>query len=229
MPKKIKEDETLETEAASDEESQDTETEESDLESEETEEVETEETDEESEGDAEESEEDSTGEDILESELEKEKKRLGKKIDKERGKRIEAEKGKGISAEEVLKMIDEGIATSERRTNKSQAQAIAAQISGSDAERDLTLIYLESKIIPSGNIEQDVKDANALVNLKKNDAKTRELQKSIQSKKSRSGGSQAGAGTEQEKVSSSSKEEKEAADFAGTTVEKLRESRKKRE
>ena len=169
-----------------------------------------------------ESEEDQTpNEDEYASELERERARLGKKIDKERQKRIEAEKNKGLSREEIKQMIDEGLSQTEKRIQRNQMEELANRLSNSTSEKDLILHHYENSIIPSGNLEEDMKRAYLLANSKRLESTISELKKTIAHKKTTSSGGSAGTPVEQKPPKKYSKDVIDGAKFAGVTPEEF--------
>jgi len=100
------------------------------------------------------------------SELQKERERLGKKVDTERKRRIQAQRN-ALSREEVEEILEKKVRESERRILAGQVQTIAARMAKTDSERELILFHYEHSIIPSGNIEEDLDKARALANRKR--------------------------------------------------------------
>ena len=164
--------------------------------------------------------EDSTGLDF-ETELEKERERLGKKIDKERDKRIAAEKLQGLSREDAEKLIDERVLLSERRLMRGRAEQLASQMAGSEAEKNLILLHYDNSIIPSGNIEEDMDKAYALANLKRVKGTISELKKAAIHKKTLSSNSDAGQPVERKPIKKYSQDIIDGAKFAGKTPEEF--------
>ena len=156
------------------------------------------------------------------AELEKERTRLGQKIDRERERRIAAEKNKGLSREEIEKIVDEKTAITEKRLLRERALIIAERLSTSPAERDLILFHYDNSIISSGNIEEDIEKAHAIANRKKVKGEISELKKANQSNKNiRVGSSGAGAPIESKKVPKYSQDVIDGAKFAGVTPEEF--------
>lgn len=157
-----------------------------------------------------------------EAELEEERNRLGKKIDKERAKRIEAEKDKGLSREEVEALINEKVSQTEKRLLNSRADLIAEKLAKSPAEKKLILHHYEHSIIPTDNLEEDMEKAQALANRKRVSGQISELQKANDAKKRViSGNPDGGAPIEQKPKPKYSQEIIEAAKFAGVTPEEF--------
>ena len=156
-----------------------------------------------------------------EAEFERERTRLGKKIDKEREKRLVAERFKGLSSEDAEKLIDERVMLIERRLVRGQAEQIASQMAGSDAEKNLILHHYDNSIIPSGNIEEDMDKAYALANLKRVKGTISELKKAAQSKRNLSAGSGAGAPIEQKPKKKYSQDILDGAKFADVSPEEF--------
>lgn len=156
-----------------------------------------------------------------ETELEKERERLGKKIDKERDKRILAEKAKGLSREDAEKLIDERVALSERKLMRGRAEQLASQMAGSEAEKNLILLHYDNSIVPSGNIEEDMDKAYALANLKRVKGTISELKKAAIHKKTLSNASDAGQPVEQKPKKKYSQDIIDGAKFAGKTPEEF--------
>lgn len=171
----------------------------------------------------EEPEEDSEAEEGIdyESELEKERARLGKKIDKEREKRIEAEKAKGLSLADAEKLIDERVAVAERRMQRGRAEQLASEMARSESEKNLILHHYDNSIIPSGNIEEDMDKAFALANIKRVKGTISELKLAAKSKKTLGGGSGAGAPVEHKVKPKYSQDIIDGAKFAGVTPEEF--------
>ena len=162
------------------------------------------------------------GEIDFETELDKERKRLGGKIDKERQKRIDAEKQKGIGRKEIEKIVDERVSQTEKRLMRNRAEFEAEKLAGSSAEKDLILFHYDNSIVLTGNIEEDIEKSYALANRKKFQGQISELKKTVQSKKNiQAGGSGAGAPVEIKKQPKYSQEVIEAAQFAGVTPEEF--------
>lgn len=156
-----------------------------------------------------------------ESELEKERERLGKKIDKERERRIAAQKG-SMPREEVEKLINEKFGEVQKQMFRSQVELLIARRAKTPAEKELVLLHYDHSIIPTGNPDEDVDMAFALANRKKVQGTISELKKTLQSKKTTlSGGSDAGQPVEQKPLVRYSKEIIEAAKFAGVTPEEF--------
>lgn len=128
-----------------------------------------------------------------EAELERERVRLGGKVDKERGKRIAAEKAKGLSREEVTEIVRSENAHTEKRLQRSHAEELADRIARSDAERDHILHHYDHSIIPSGSLEEDIENAHALANKKRHSSQLSELRAAARSKGTRVSSSTAGA------------------------------------
>jgi hypothetical protein len=149
--------------------------------------------------------------------LEKERKRLGEKIDKERKKRIDAEK----SRDDVLSEVDRKIQESEKRVLRTQVIALAESMSGSQAERDLIILHYDNDIVPSGDIREDLEKARAIANRKRVSGELSELSKSVASKQNRGGSSGAGAPKEVKRQPKYSQEVIDAAQFAGVTPEEF--------
>ena len=156
------------------------------------------------------------------AELEKERARLGQKIDKERKRRIEAENQIGISREEVEQIVDERTAITEKRLIRERASIIAERLSKTIAERDLTLFHYDNSVILTGNVEEDIEKAHAIANRKKVKGEISELKKANQSKQNiRFESSGAGAPTEIKKAPKYSQEDIDGAKFAGVTPEEF--------
>lgn len=168
-------------------------------------------------------EEDSGGENIdFEAELEKERQRLGKKIDKERDKRLEAERNKGITREEAEKIADERISQIEKRVLRSRAELAAEKLARSQAERDLILHHYDNSIISTGNIDEDIDNAYTLANKKKIQGTISELKKAAMSKRNVIvGDSGAGKPVEQKPVKKYTQDIIDGAEFAGKTPEEF--------
>lgn len=156
------------------------------------------------------------------AELEKERERLGKKIDKEREKRLEAERNKGLSREEVEKIVEEKTSQSEKRIFRSRAEIMAERLAKSSAERDLILFHYDNSIIPSGNLEEDIDNAYTLANKKKIQGQISELKQAAMSKKNVIvGDSGAGKPAEIKKVPKYSQDIIDGAKFAGVSPEEF--------
>lgn len=154
------------------------------------------------------------------AELEKERQRLGKKIDKERDKRLEAERNKGLTREEVEKITEERISQVEKRIFRSRAELMAEKLAKSSAERDLILHHYDNSIISTGNIEEDIDNAYTLANKKKIAGQISELKKAAISKKNIIvGDSGGGTPIEQKPVKKYSQDIIDGAKFAGVTPE----------
>lgn len=157
----------------------------------------------------------------FDTELEKERKRLGEKIDKERKKRIEAEKG-SMPREEVEKLIDERVGQVRKDLVQERAELLAERLAKTPAEKELILLHYKNRIIPSGNLEEDMRMAQTLANRKTTEAKISELESTIKSKKTLSkGGSDAGQPVEQKPKQKYSQEVIDAAKFASVTPEEF--------
>lgn len=154
-------------------------------------------------------------------ELDRVKERLGKKIDVERGKRIKAEREKGISREEAERIADERVSQMRKEFSRNRAEELAERLSQSKEEKELILLHYDNSIVPSGNLEEDIENAYALANRKSNQKKIDELKRSALSKKTRGGGSGAGAPQEGKKQVKISNEDRDAAAFAGVPVEEF--------
>ena len=156
-----------------------------------------------------------------ETELQKERERLGKKIDKERDKRVAAEKAKGLSREDAEKLVGDKMADFEKKMFKERAVLLAERLASSPAERDLIMLHYDNSIIPSGNIEEDIDKAFALANRKKIQGTIFELKKANKSKETRLGGADAGNPVKKKEQFKFSKEDIEGAKFAGVSVEEF--------
>lgn len=156
-----------------------------------------------------------------EAELEKERQRLGKKIDKEREKRIEAERNQGIPREEIERLVDERVGGIEKRLFRSTAEASASRLAKTPAERDLILHHYDHSIVSTGNLEQDMEHAYALANVKRMSGTISELKRGVQSKQTRGGASDAGRPVEIKKPVKYSKDDIDGAKFAGVSVEEF--------
>lgn len=164
----------------------------------------------------------------FEAELEKERKRLGSKIDKERAKRLEAEKNKGITREEVEKITEERFSQMEKKVLQSRAELLAERLAKSTAERDLILFHYDNSIISSNNLEEDIDNAYTLANKKKIQGQISELKKAAMSKKNIIvGDSGGGAPIKNKPVKKYSQDIIDGAKFAGTTPEKFAQSLEK--
>src|SRR3990167_5522398 len=160
-------------------------------------------------------------EEDFQTKLEKERKRLGKKIDTEREKRINAEKG-SISREEAEKLISEKVGEVQKTMFRERAELIAERLAKSPAERELIMLHYDNSIIPTGNLQEDVENAHAIANRKKTQSTISELQNSLKSKKTiSSGGSGAGQPIEQKPKQRYSQDVLDAAKFAGVTPEEF--------
>ena len=158
----------------------------------------------------------------FDAELEKERQRLGKKIDKERDKRLEAERNKGITREEVEKIVEEKNSQIEKRIFRSRAELAAEKLAKSPAERDLILHHYDNSIIFTGNIEEDIDNAYVLANKKKIQGQMSELKKAAMSKKNIViGGSEGGAPIEQKPIKKYSQDIIDGAKFAGVSLEEF--------
>lgn len=158
----------------------------------------------------------------FEAELEKERQRLGKKIDKERDKRLEAERNKGITREEAEKIADERVSQMEKKVFRNRAELLAERLAKSSAERDLILHYYDNSIISTGNIEEDIDNAYTLANKKKVQGQISELKKAAQSKKTIIvGDSGGGTPIEQKPKKKYSQDIIDGAKFAGKTPEEF--------
>lgn len=153
-------------------------------------------------------------------ELRKERERLGKKIDKERQKRIEAQK-KALTSEEVQKLIEEKTVDLERRLMRDRVISLIEQKTSSPEEKELALFKYDHYIIPTGNIEEDVENAIALVNWKRLKSEINEVRTSVNSKESRSQDSGAGAPAKPKKQQKFSQEVIDSARFAGVSPEEF--------
>lgn len=157
----------------------------------------------------------------FDTELEKERKRLGLKIDKEREKRIAAEKN-SLSREEAEKLIDEKVGQVRKDLVQERAELIAERLAKTPAQKELILLHYRNRIIPSGNLEEDMRMALALANRNTTDAKISELESTLKSKKTTSkGGSDAGQPVEQKPKQKYSQDIIDAAKFAGVTPEEF--------
>ncbi len=217
-----KEEETLETDAASEKESQDTETDESES-SESSEEV----------GSEKDDDSDAIDEDFHKAELERvrneERERLGSKVDKERDKRIKAEKEKGLSPEEVQTLVKEETAKAVKGFQRSSIEDRAEQLASSDDERKLILHHYDHSIIPTGNLREDLENAYALANKNKTNARITELQRAAVSKRNRQSSSDAGQQVKPKQSPEVTAEDREMAKFAGVTPEEFAKSRIEKE
>lgn len=185
-----------------------------------TEESETEETDVE----PDESEEDSTDDIDYKAEFERVTKNLdktGKKVDKERVKRIDAEKKEGLSEDQVTEIVKRENAKSEKRILRSRAEQSADALAGSDAERELILYHYDNSIVLSGNFEEDMENAYACANKKRNKTRISELKAAARSKKTRVSASSAGAPAKNKKTVKYSTDDIDGAEFAGVPVEEF--------
>lgn len=222
MAENEKEDETLETDAASEEESQTTDTDESES-SEESEVV-----DSEDENDS-----DAKNEDFHKAELERvrkeEQERLGNKLDKEREKRIAAERAKGLSREEAEALVKEGVREAVKSFQRSSIEDRAEQLASSPEEKELILYHYDHSIVPTGNIREDLENAYALANKNKTNARISELQRAVKSKKTRQGASDAGQQVKPKQGPKITSEDVEMAKFAGTTPEEFAKRRIEKE
>lgn len=160
-------------------------------------------------------------EERLAEEKRKIEERLGNKVDKERQKRIEAQKNT-MSREEVDRLINEKVGEVQKTMFKERAEVIAERMSKSAAEKDLTLLFYETRIIPTGNIQEDMESAHALATRRTTQNTISELQTSLKSKKTvSSGGSDAGAPVERKAQPKYSQDVIEGAKFAGVTPEEF--------
>ncbi len=156
-----------------------------------------------------------------ESEVEKLKQKFGKKLDKTRDK-IRQLKENTVPKEEVDKIVDEKLVAIRKEIQEERAQAIAERMSKSPDEAELILLNFKHRIVPSGNLQEDMEAAYALANSKKFEGKMSELKTALKSKKSiPSGGSGAGAPVEQKPKVKYSQEIVDAAKFAGKTPEEF--------
>lgn len=156
-----------------------------------------------------------------ESELEKERHRLGLKIDKERQKRIEAQKG-SMPREEVQKLIDEKVGQVQKQMFTERANILAERLAKTPAEKELILLHYNHSIISTGNLEEDMDMAFTLANRSKINGTISELKKIAQSKKTTpSGGSDAGQPVEQKPQRKYSKDVLDGAKFAGVSPEEF--------
>lgn len=166
------------------------------------------------------------GEVDFEAELEKERARLGKKVDKERERRIAAERAKGLTPEQVQKMVDDRVAVAEKRVLRSRAEELADRLAKTDAERELILHHFDHSIVPSGNLEDDIENAYALANRRKFKTTISELRAAARSKGTRVGSSGAGApATQVKKPMKYTQEDIDGARFAGVSVEEFAKAR----
>lgn len=157
-----------------------------------------------------------------EAELAKERERLGRKIDKERQRRLEAERNKGLSREEVEEIVKETSAQIEKRLMRARAEELAEKLAKSPAEKERILLHYDNSIIPTGNLEEDIGRAYAIVSYKRIPGQLSEIRKAQESKRNiRSGDSGAGAPAEVKKPAKYSKEVLDAAKFAGVSPEEF--------
>lgn len=152
--------------------------------------------------------------------LEKERERLGLKIDAERKKRIEAQKG-SIPREEVEKLIDEKVGQIQKTMFRERAELIAERLAKSPAEKELIMLHYDNSIVPTGNLQEDIENAHAIANRKQTQGRISELESSLKSKKTVLSGSDAGQPTELKPKQRYSQEVIEAAKFAGVTPEEF--------
>ena len=156
-----------------------------------------------------------------EGELERERNRLGLKIDKERQKRIEAQKS-SMPREEVEKLINEKVGEVQKQVLHERAELIAERLAKSPAEKELILLHYDHSIVPTGNLQEDMENAYAIANRKKTQSTISELQSSLKSKKTIfGGGADGGQPIEQKPNLKFSQEILEAAKFAGVTPEEF--------
>lgn len=160
-------------------------------------------------------------EEDFDSKLEKERERLGLKIDSERKKRIEAQKN-SMSREDAEKLVDERVGRLEKTMFRERAELIADRLAKSPAEKELIMLKYDHSIVPTGNIQEDIENAHALANRKQTQGRISELESSLKSKKTTStGGSDAGQPVEQKPKQRYSQEVIDGAKFAGVTPEEF--------
>lgn len=161
-----------------------------------------------------------------EAELEKERARLGKKVDKERDRRLAAERSRGLTAEQVEKMIADKVGVAEKRVLRNRAEELADRLAKSDSERNLILHHFDHSIVASGSLEEDIENAYALANRRKFKATISELRAAARSKETRVGSSGAGApATPAKKPLKFTQEDVDGARFAGVSVEEFAKAR----
>ncbi len=139
---------------------------------------------------------------------------------------VDEEKEAGIESEEndddkpvtkgELKEIQKG-------KDKKKALDLADKIEV-ESERDLTKHYLENKIVPSGNPEEDVKNARALVNSLKNSQIATELDRKNNPSDHSSGN---GAPAHIEEVFEPTPDEQEIMKHYGLSEDDVKKARKK--
>jgi hypothetical protein len=155
-----------------------------------------------------------------EEELRRVKEKLGSKVDKERQKRIEAEKN-AISLEDVERIVEERVGIVRNDLMKDQIEALASRMAKSDSEKELALHYFNNRITRTGNFREDLEDAFALANKKKYSSQISELQKTISSKKTISGASEAGAPAKSNKPVRYSQDVIQGSKMAGVSPEEF--------
>lgn len=153
--------------------------------------------------------------------LERAKKRLGGKLDKERGRRVKAERQIEDVLNKVDELVDNKIRESEKRILRGQIEAMADKMASSDEERELILFHFDNDIVPSGNLAEDLDKAHALANRKRVSGQISELKKASSSKQNRIPNSGPGAPKKVNKQQQYSQEIIDAAKFAGVSPEEF--------
>jgi hypothetical protein len=164
----------------------------------------------------------SASEDIdFAAELEKERERLGKKVDKERTKRIEAERN-SIPKEEVEKIVGDRINQLQKQMLRERAEIIAERMAKTPEEKELIILHYDNHIVPTGNLTEDMEMARALANRKKVAGQLSEIRKAAESKQTiQKGGSGSGAPIETKPTKRYSQDIIDGAKFAGKTPEEF--------
>lgn len=109
-----------------------------------------------------------------------------RKAKKEAGESEEEDEDeKPLTKSELKQMLAEDRQANEKRANEAKLDQEADKHANSDAERELIKEYYRNRIVPSGNLAEDMEIAAAAVNRKRVLAENSELKRALKSKDTR--------------------------------------------
>jgi hypothetical protein len=98
----------------------------------------------------------------------------------------EGEEEKPLTSRQLSQMLDERDRRNEKRMQESVALNIARQNTGSESEAQAALTFWRTRVIPTGNLEEDIQFAIGGLNGRRLAAKNQELNRSLRGKRTMS-------------------------------------------
>lgn len=113
---------------------------------------------------------------------EKARERIQKKHESEENMDVDNDEDRPITSKELKEILAEDRKERQQEAQISSVRSAAKDIASSDAETNAIVEYYKGRIVPTGNVEEDVLAAYAVLHARSSTQKISELRRALQSK-----------------------------------------------